>query len=76
MVIPLAGALLKRSHESPFTLEIHSPQLLLGKNKEGRLYFAAESEIEFNEWFTDLRTVRARPESREGSADWLRDKRP
>lgn len=62
-MIPLAGALLKRSTESPFTFEIHAPQLLTGtKNKEGRLYFQAESEIEFNEWFSDLRNVCQRTE--------------
>jgi myosin-5 len=59
MVIPLEGALLKRSTENNFTMEIHSPQLMKAskKNKEGRLYFAAESEVEFNEWFSDMRSV-------------------
>jgi hypothetical protein len=27
------------------------------KNKEGRLYFGAESEVELNEWFSDMRVV-------------------
>jgi hypothetical protein len=62
MVIPLDGALLKRSTASPFTFEIHSPMLMKAKkgkqNKEGRLYFAAHSEQDFNEWFTALRSVR------------------
>lgn len=59
MVIPLSGALLKRSTESAFTMEVHSPQLMKAskKNKEGRLYFGAESEVELNEWFSDMRTV-------------------
>ena len=59
--IPLGGALLKRctlaTPGHKFAFEIHSPQLMRGKNKEGRLYFGCESEVELNEWFTDLRKV-------------------
>ena len=64
MVIPLEGALLKRSIAEKYCFEIHSPQLMAAskKNKEGRLYFKAESEAEFNGWFSDLRSVCGRTE--------------
>jgi len=64
MEIPLEGALLKRSSAEKYCFEIHSPQLMAAskKNKEGRLYFKADSEAEFNGWFSDLRSVCGRTE--------------
>ena len=58
LVIPLSGALLKRAAGIPFAFEIHSPALMRKnrKNKEGRLYFQADDEVGFNEWFSLLRS--------------------
>jgi hypothetical protein len=70
LVIPLSGAILKRSTHEEFAFEVHSPELakLKKKNKENRLYFQAEDEISFNEWYTVLRTC-------VGSTATIREKR-
>lgn len=56
-VISLKQAMLKKSETKDFCFEIHSPLLLDRRNREGRLYFIAESEREMQEWFTALRVV-------------------
>ncbi|RLN77328.1 hypothetical protein BBJ28_00021527, partial [Nothophytophthora sp. Chile5] len=53
--IDLTTALLKTSVDLPFAFELHSPQLLRGRNKEGRLYFAASSALEIQRWLAHLR---------------------
>ncbi|RLN96838.1 hypothetical protein BBJ28_00016687 [Nothophytophthora sp. Chile5] len=53
--IDLTTALLKTSVDLPFAFELHSPQLLRGHNKEGRLYFAASSALEIQRWLAHLR---------------------
>jgi myosin-5 len=53
--IDLRVALFKKSMDTPFAFEIHSPHLLEGRNKEGRLYFAAENELEIQKWLAHLR---------------------
>lgn len=55
--IDLSAALFKKSMDVPFAFEIHSPKLLEGRNKEGRLYFASESELESQKWLANLRNV-------------------
>ncbi|KAH8073481.1 hypothetical protein JL721_2781 [Aureococcus anophagefferens] len=61
--VPLARAMAKRSRtdlfydEVPFGFEIHSPDLLKGKNREGRLFFKAESEADLQAWLLGLSTV-------------------
>ncbi|DAZ96317.1 TPA: hypothetical protein N0F65_008441 [Lagenidium giganteum] len=54
-LIDLRSALFKKSIDVPFAFEIHSPQLLEKRNKEGRLYFAAENELEIQKWLAALR---------------------
>ncbi|KAK7249948.1 hypothetical protein SO694_00005561 [Aureococcus anophagefferens] len=60
--VPLARAMAKRSRtdlfydEVPFGFEIHSPDLLKGKNREGRLFFKAESEADLQAWLLGLST--------------------
>ena len=39
--IKLATAMLKKSEHVDFAFELHAPDLLDAKNKEGRLYFQA-----------------------------------
>ncbi|TYZ60222.1 hypothetical protein PybrP1_000564 [[Pythium] brassicae (nom. inval.)] len=53
--IDLRAAVVKKSVDTPFAFEIHSPQLLAGRNREGRLYFAATSELESQKWLAHLR---------------------
>ncbi|KAG7383757.1 hypothetical protein PHYBOEH_009803 [Phytophthora boehmeriae] len=53
--IDLTTALLKTSVDLPFTFELHSPQLLRDRNKEGRLYFAASNALEIQCWLAHLR---------------------
>ncbi|GLD95770.1 hypothetical protein PINS_up004448 [Pythium insidiosum] len=53
--IELRHALFKKSIDVPFAFEVHSPLLLAGRNKEGRLYFAAASELESQTWLAHLR---------------------
>jgi len=61
--VPLARAMAKRSRtdlfydEVPFGFEIHSPDLLKGKNREGRLFFKAESEADLQAWLLGLSTL-------------------
>ncbi|KAG7385203.1 hypothetical protein PHYPSEUDO_001745 [Phytophthora pseudosyringae] len=55
--IDLTTALLKTSVDLPFTFELHSPQLLGGRNKEGRLYFAASGALEIQCWLAHLRNI-------------------
>ncbi|KAL3657187.1 hypothetical protein V7S43_017849 [Phytophthora oleae] len=55
--IDLTTALLKTSVDLPFTFELHSPQLLSGYNKEGRLYFAASGALEIQRWLAHLRNI-------------------
>ncbi|KAJ8576171.1 hypothetical protein ON010_g3046 [Phytophthora cinnamomi] len=55
--IDLATALLKTSVDLPFAFELHSPQLLGGRNKEGRLYFAASGALEIQCWLAHLRNI-------------------
>ncbi|KAJ0399326.1 hypothetical protein ATCC90586_000460 [Pythium insidiosum] len=63
--IALRQALVKKSVDVPFAFEVHSPLLLEGRNKEGRLYFAADSELESQAWLARLRhTVPGDIESR------------
>lgn len=61
----LRAALFKKSVDLPFAFEIHSPYLLQGRNKEGRLYFAADNELEIQTWLAHLRhTIPTTIESR------------
>ncbi|TMW68123.1 hypothetical protein Poli38472_007795 [Pythium oligandrum] len=63
--VDLHTALFKKSMDVPFAFEIHSPELLQGRNKEGRLYFAAENELEIQKWLAHLRdTIPSSIESR------------
>ncbi|KAI9981334.1 hypothetical protein PInf_009030 [Phytophthora infestans] len=55
--IDLTTALLKTSVDLPFAFELHSPQLLGGRNKEGRLYFAASGALEIQCWLAHLRNI-------------------
>ncbi|CEG41854.1 myosin-like protein [Plasmopara halstedii] len=55
--IDLTTALLKTSIDLPFAFELHSPQLLGGRNKEGRLYFAASDALEIQCWLAHLRNI-------------------
>eukprot|EP00968_Pinguiococcus_pyrenoidosus_P012434 scaffold1088_cov247-Pinguiococcus_pyrenoidosus.AAC.25 len=58
-VVDLTGAIVKKSEQQPFTFEIHSPLLLDRRNREGRIYFKASSEIELQAWLAPLRVVLA-----------------
>lgn len=53
--IDLGASLFKKSMDIPFAFEVHSPELLIGHNKEGRLYFAAENELDIQKWLAHLR---------------------
>ncbi|EGZ11476.1 hypothetical protein PHYSODRAFT_517698 [Phytophthora sojae] len=55
--IDLTTALLKTSVDLPFAFELHSPQLLGGRNKEGRLYFAASGALEIQCWLAHFRNI-------------------
>ena len=56
-VIQLRQAMLKMCDHTDFCFEIHSPLLLDNRNREGRLYFQAENEMELQAWFCKLRLV-------------------
>jgi hypothetical protein len=56
-VIKLKAAMLKVCEHQDFCFEIHSPLLLDRRNREGRLYFQAESEMELQSWLAKLRLV-------------------
>ncbi|KAF0685172.1 Aste57867_22874 [Aphanomyces stellatus] len=53
--IDLTKALFKKCDDISFAFEIHSPELLRGRNREGRLYFQAASEMELQAWLACLR---------------------
>lgn len=53
--IDLGTALFKKSMDTPFAFEVHSPELLIGRNKEGRLYFASDNELDIQKWLAHLR---------------------
>ncbi|EQC29888.1 hypothetical protein SDRG_12432 [Saprolegnia diclina VS20] len=54
-VLDMRKALFKKCADIPFAFEVHSPELLEGRNREGRLYFQAESELELQMWLACLR---------------------
>ncbi|CAM9430236.1 unnamed protein product, partial [Discosporangium mesarthrocarpum] len=56
-IIKLDNAMLKKSNHVDFAFEIHTPDLLDRKNKEGRLYFAASGEEELQRWMVPLRVM-------------------
>jgi len=56
-VIQLRQAMLKMCDHTDFCFEIHSPLLLDNRNREGRLYFQAENEMELQSWICKLRVV-------------------
>ncbi|CAM9455312.1 unnamed protein product [Phaeothamnion confervicola] len=56
-VIRLETAMLKKSEHLDFAFELHTPDLLDARNKEGRLYFQAASEEELQQWMVPLRMV-------------------
>eukprot|EP00752_Nemacystus_decipiens_P004997 g4543.t3 len=56
-VIMLHHCLLKKSEALNFAFELHSPLMVEGKNKEGRLYFQAGNEVELQQWLVALRTL-------------------
>mmetsp|Transcript_16662 Transcript_16662/g.23589 ORF Transcript_16662/g.23589 Transcript_16662/m.23589 type:complete len:1681 (+) Transcript_16662:67-5109(+) len=55
--IRLDSAMLKKSEHINFAFEIHTPNLLDKRNKEGRLYFQADSEATLQMWLVPLRMV-------------------
>lgn len=55
--IILEAALVKKSMDVAYAFEVHSPHLLSARNKEGRLYFAADSELEIQQWLGQLRNI-------------------
>ena len=65
--ISMRQCMIKKSIEK-FTFELHSPLLLDRKNKEGRMYFSAESEQELQKWLIALRRC-------DGQTQELREKR-
>lgn len=56
-VIKLKPSMLKVCDHIDFAFEIHSPLLLDRRNREGRLYFQAENEIDLQGWLAKLRMV-------------------
>jgi ankyrin repeat protein len=55
-VLHLSSAVIKKSEKVKFAFEVHSAELINGKkNKFGRLYFAAASEMELFEWMNFIR---------------------
>ena len=56
-VIKLKPSMLKVCDHIDFAFEIHSPLLLDRRNREGRLYFQAENEMELQGWLAKLRMV-------------------
>eukprot|EP00903_Cladosiphon_okamuranus_P008596 g8244.t1 len=56
-IIKLDKAMLKKSEKVDFAFEIHTPDLLDKKNKEGRLHFACAEEGELQRWLVPLRVV-------------------
>lgn len=65
--ISMKQCMIKKSTEK-FSFELHSPLLLDRKNKEGRMYFSAESEQELQKWLLALRRC-------DGQTQELREKR-
>ncbi|KAG5193023.1 P-loop containing nucleoside triphosphate hydrolase protein [Tribonema minus] len=55
--IRLDSAMLKKSEHVDFAFELHTPDLLDKKNREGRLYFQAETEGSLQTWMVPLRMV-------------------
>ncbi|CAK4836038.1 unnamed protein product [Aphanomyces euteiches] len=53
--LDLRQALFKKCENIPFAFEVHSPELLKGRNREGRLYFQAANELELQAWLACLR---------------------
>ncbi|CAM9678957.1 unnamed protein product [Chrysoparadoxa australica] len=56
-VIKLETTMMKKSDTIDFCFEIHSPELLDKKNKEGRLYFQASGEEALQQWLSPLKLV-------------------
>ncbi|CAM9491761.1 unnamed protein product [Scytosiphon promiscuus] len=56
-IIMLHHCLLKKSRDLDFTFELHSPLMMEGKNREGRLYFQAGDEVELQRWLVALRAL-------------------
>ncbi|GAB5034473.1 myosin-like protein [Nannochloropsis oceanica] len=56
-VIKLKPSMLKVCDHIDFAFEIHSPLLLDRRNREGRLYFQAENEMDLQGWLAKLRMV-------------------
>jgi Cytoskeletal adhesion/PH domain/Ankyrin repeats (3 copies) len=56
-VIKLDSAMLKKSEHVDFAFELHTPDLLDKKNKEGRLYFQAADEETLQTWMVPLHMV-------------------
>ena len=49
--VSLARAIVKRSDDDEaYTIELHSPDLIKGKNREGRLFFKAADEADVQRW--------------------------
>ncbi|CAN0006760.1 unnamed protein product [Ectocarpus sp. 6 AP-2014] len=56
-IIKLDKAMLKKSEKVDFAFEIHTPDLLDKRNKEGRLHFSCAGEGELQQWLVPLRVV-------------------
>jgi myosin-5 len=55
--IRLQTAMLKKSLNVEYAFEIHAPELLDARNKEGRLYFQADNEQSLQSWMVPLHMV-------------------
>ncbi|CAM9114900.1 unnamed protein product [Pylaiella littoralis] len=53
----LDKAMLKKSEKVDYAFEIHTPDLLDKRNREGRLHFACSGEGELQQWLVPLRVV-------------------
>lgn len=56
-IIPLSGAMVKKSATVEATFELYHPSLLGKNNRHGMTYFRAESEAELQSWMTPLRAI-------------------
>lgn len=56
-MIPLAGAMVKKSPMFEATFELYHPSLLGKNNRHGVMYFKAETEADLQEWMTPLRAI-------------------
>jgi ankyrin repeat protein len=56
-IIPLAGAMVKKSAAVEASFELYHPSLLGKKNKHGMICFRADSEAELQSWMTPLRAI-------------------